>query len=71
MSFSSLSPISGVYHTLHVEFCHQIVLGLDFLVPLVAQMVKNLPAMQKTQSQSLGWENSVDKGMATHFSVLA
>ena len=30
---------------------------------LVAQMVKNLPAMQKTQSQSLGWEDPQEKGM--------
>ena len=33
---------------------------------LAAQMVKNLPAMQKTQSQSLGWEDPQEKGMATH-----
>ena len=69
--FSSLSTISGVHHPLHVKLCHQIVLGLDFLVLLVAQMIKNLPAMQKTWIQFLGWENSVEKGMATHFSILA
>ena len=32
---------------------------------LVAQMVKNLPAIQKTCVRSLGWENSLEKGMAT------
>ena len=32
-------------------------------VSLVAQMVKNLPAMQETQVQSLGWEDSLEKGM--------
>ena len=37
---------------------------------LVAQMVKNLPAMQGTQVQSLGQEDSLEKGMATHSSVL-
>ena len=37
---------------------------------LVAQMVKNLPAMQETQVQSLGWEDSLEKGMATHSSIL-
>jgi len=36
-----------------------------------AQMVKNLPAMQETQVQSLGWEDSLEKGMATHSSILA
>ena len=33
-------------------------------------MVKNLPAMQETQVQSLGQENPLEKGMATHFSIL-
>ena len=38
---------------------------------LVAQMVKNLPAMQKTQVRSLGREDPPEKGMATHsFSCL-
>ena len=34
-------------------------------------MVKNLPAMQKTQVPSLSWEDLLEKGMATHSSVLA
>ena len=38
---------------------------------LVAQMVKNLPTMQEIQVQSLGQEDSLEKGMATHSSVLA
>ena len=38
---------------------------------LVFQMVKNLPAMQETQVQSLGWENLLEKGMTSHFSILA
>ena len=37
---------------------------------LVAQMVRNLPAMQETWVQSLGWENSLEKRMATHSSIL-
>ena len=37
---------------------------------LVAQLVKNLPAMQETWVQSLGWEGSLEKGMATHSSIL-
>ena len=37
---------------------------------LVAQTVKNLLAMQETQVQSLGWEAPLEKGMATHSSVL-
>ena len=38
---------------------------------LVAQMVKNLPTMQETQVQSLGWEDPLEEGVATHSSVLA
>ena len=34
-------------------------------------MVKNLPAMQETLVQSLGWENPLEKGMATHSSIRA
>ena len=38
---------------------------------LVAQILKNLPAMQETQVQSLGREDPLEKGMATHSSILA
>ena len=38
---------------------------------LVAQMLKNLCAMQETWVQSLGWEDPQEKGMATYFSILA
>ena len=38
---------------------------------LVAQLVKNLPAMQETWVQSLGWEDPLEKGKATHSSILA
>ena len=38
---------------------------------LVVQMVKNLPAMQETQIRSLGWKDPLEKGMATHSSILA
>ena len=37
---------------------------------MVAQMVKNLPAMQETQIQFLGWEDPLERGMATHSSIL-
>ena len=38
---------------------------------LVAQMVKTLPTMQETQVQSLGREDPLEKGKATHSSMLA
>ena len=40
-------------------------------VSLVAQTVKNLPAMREIWVQSLGWEDLLDKGMSTHSSILA
>ena len=48
----------------------------DFLIVgqvirYVAQLIKNLPAMQETWVQSLGWEDPLEKEMATHSSTLA
>ena len=37
----------------------------------MAQMVKNLPAMEETWVRSVGQEHPLEKGMATHFSVVA
>ena len=38
---------------------------------LVAQLVKNLPAVRETWVRSLGWEDPLEEGMATHSSILA
>ena len=49
-----------------------IILSLSSIgASLVAQMVKNVPEMQKTQVQSLKGEDPLGKGMATHSSILA
>ena len=37
----------------------------------MAQLIKNLPAMQGTWIRSLGWEDSLEEGKATHSSILA
>ena len=51
---------------------HNIVNQVHFnKASLLAQMVKNLPAMQQTCVQSLGWEDPLEEGMATHSSILA
>ena len=42
-----------------------------FGASLIAQSVKNPPAMQQTQVQSLGWEDPLEKEMASHSSILA
>ena len=57
---AALSQLSGFVD-------YQSVLGAS----LVAQSVKNLPAMQETHVQSLGWEGPLEKEMATHSSILA
>ena len=49
--------------------------GIDYTLQyswssLVAQLVKNLPAMQETWVQSLGWEDPLEEGMATHSNIL-
>ena len=46
------------------SWCH-------LVIPLVPEMVKSLPAVQETWVQSLGWEDPLEKGMATHSSILA
>ena len=42
-----------------------------YRVSLVAQRIKNLPAIPETQFRSLGWEDALEKEMATHSSILA
>ena len=45
--------------------------GNQFSISNVTQLVKNLPAMQETWVPSLGWEDPLEKGTATHSSNLA
>ena len=47
------------------------VLKLFVLLNIVAQLVKNPPAMWEICVQSLGWEDHLEKGKATHSSILA
>ena len=51
------------------EFC--LLLGLPSGYSLVAQMVKYMPTMQETWVQSLGWEDLLEKEIATHSRILA
>ena len=46
-------------------------MGTRQKLALVAQMVENLPAMRETTVRSLGWEDPLEKGMATHSTILA
>ena len=58
------------------SFLRQITLSLVIILTLIPftwlpWWLKNLPAMQETQVQSLGWEDPLEKGMPTHSSILA
>ena len=53
------------------EYWSRVPLPLEPTLSLVAQLVKNLPAMQETWVRSLGWEDTLEKGKATHSSILA
>ena len=57
---SGRSPEEGIGYPLHYS-------GAS----LVAQLVKNPPTMWETWVQSLGWEDPLEKGKATHSSILA
>ena len=54
-----------------IEVMTLITFILSFGASLVAQAVKNLPAMWETWVQSLDWEDPLEEGMATHSSILA
>ena len=63
----SVTALSRVLHDMWLTFCHpRWVWGI-----LAGQQVKNLPAMQQTQVKSLISEDPLEKGMATHSSILA
>ena len=70
-----------LHHLLFVDFLIVAILtGIKYLIALlisdlwaslVAQMVKNMSVVQKTQVQSLGWKDPLEKGMATHSNILS
>ena len=70
---------TGSHKPLHTNYCTLQktvpVIQLEILsenwASLVTQMVKNLPAMKETRVQSLVWEDSLEKGMVIHSSILA
>ena len=60
---------------LHILYMYTVLIYVYYTfihwVSLVAQWVRNLPAIQETRVQSLGWEDPLEKEMATHSSILA
>ena len=56
-----------ICHLFSVSMINYLLFGRS---SFIAQSVKNMPAMQETQVQFLGWEDPLEKEMATHSSVL-
>ena len=55
----------------HRDRTHVSSVSYIYTVSLVAQLTENLPTMPETLVQFLGWEDHLEKGMATHSSILA
>ena len=61
----NIALVSGIQHSdsdIYVYVCVYYINGAS----LLAQIVKNLPTMQETWVQSLGWEDPLEKGKVTH-----
>ena len=68
MTFTLSNPVSNSQSSFFFFFFE---LKKKFLSFLVAQLVKNLPAMWETWVRSLGWEDPLEKGKAVHSIILA
>ena len=67
-SFFKLFLSKAEFLSIHLPYTHT---SLHISASLVAQSVKNPPAKQETQVRSLGWEDPLEKKMATHSSIFA
>jgi len=70
-TLSFLSWQVGYYVPFGCPFIVGRLATMSFFASLVAQLVKNPPAMQETSVQSPGWEDPLEKGTATPSSILA
>ena len=60
-----------LWYGISQRYQYELMFSLISGVSLVAQRLKRLPGMQETQVRSLGWEDPLEKEMATHSSTLA
>ena len=69
--FSPAHPdyVFWLVHLIHLHLRKLLICMI--LASLIAQLVKNLPAMQETWVQFLGWKDPLEKELATHSSILA
>ena len=59
-----------IVHDVYYFFLDYIIYVVEIRASLVTQMVKNSTAMQETWVRSLGWEDPLEEGVATHSSIL-
>ena len=71
MSAYCVPTLSPGFSTYSSSTSHSKAYLLGFVLVMVAQTVKRLPAMQKTQAQSLGWEDPLEKETAIHSRIFA
>ena len=67
----ALSLLAKTWYVVSTSYLSVIIILMIVGLPLVAQMVKRLPTMWETWVQTLGWEDPLEKEMATHSSILA
>ena len=64
LHISNRSTFKNLLHVINIKLAYN-------WASLIAQLEKNLPAMQETLVRFLGWEDPLEKGKATHSSILA
>ena len=69
--FHCLGVVNSAAVNMDMRICLQDYASFKYIPKSKAQSVKNLPALQETQIQSLAWEDPLEKEMANHSSVLA
>ena len=70
MLVSAVQQSESVIH-ISILFLYRLLCRVPYRASLVTQRLKHLPAMQETWVQSLGWEDPLEKEMATHSSIIA
>ena len=70
MELEFMYIVNDVYY-FFLDYIVNIIYVVRIRASLVTQMEKNPPAMQETWVRSLGWEDPLEEGMATHSSILA
>ena len=71
LSYIIHNNVLFIHYELFIYICYIYTIHIQLWASLVPEMVKGLPEEKETQVQSLGWEGPLQKGMATHSSIIA